>query len=162
MFPRLLQILQVLALALELLDPRECRYVLAQPAELATDLKMLRERCQDLDGAPPLADVARLPARETMNELLAFNRAWSAHLDQLLALEATPPRAGRLWAAKRETDRLYEVWDLMRDAQTPYYYVTVRRQALLKLRAELGADTYAAGRWPPHVPLELFVERSLE
>ena len=37
-------------------------------------------------------------------------------------------------SAMKETDRLYHVWDAVRDSRCDYYYVTVRRQALKKLK----------------------------
>jgi hypothetical protein len=63
------------------------------------------------------------------------------------------------WAfreAIQDTDRLYQLWDTVRDARCDYYYVTVRRDALKKLRDTLGLADYAAGKLPPHVPLWRF------
>jgi hypothetical protein len=56
----------------------------------------------------------------------------------------------------QEADRLYQVWDTVRDARCDYYYVTVRRQALKRLRDMLGSDAYYSGVLPPHVPLWRF------
>ena len=39
-----------------------------------------------------------------------------------------------------------------------YYYVTVRRQALKRLRHMVGHDDYFAGILPPYVPLWRFEE----
>jgi hypothetical protein len=50
-----------------------------------------------------------------------------------------------------ETDRLYEIWNAARDAGTTYYYVTVRREALRKLRDLLGPDYYRM-TFPSPVP----------
>ena len=58
--------------------------------------------------------------------------------------------------AIQETDRLYQVWDTIRDARCDYYYVTVRRQALKRLRETLGPDSYYSGNLPSHVPVWLF------
>jgi hypothetical protein len=58
----------------------------------------------------------------------------------------------------QETEHLYQVWDTVRDARCDYYYVTVRRQALKKLRKMLGVDDYYFGKLPPPVPLWRFQE----
>ena len=57
-----------------------------------------------------------------------------------------------------ETDRLYLVWDAVRDARCDFYYVTVRRQALKKLRDLVGDEAYATGELPPNVPTWRFRE----
>ena len=59
-------------------------------------------------------------------------------------------------AILQETDQLYQIWDTVRDARCEYYYVTVRRQALKRLREALGDEAYFSGRLPPHVPLWRF------
>jgi hypothetical protein len=146
--------LQALAVSREVLDPRETRYVLTQPGEFATDLKLLRRRNCELADAPPLHDCLRFPDRAMINDLLAFNRAYRQHLDNRQALEQT--YWWELREAVQETERLYQVWDTVRDARCDYYYVTVRRQALKKLRETLGEDAYWSGCLPPHVPVWRF------
>ncbi len=142
--------IQSLAVSWELLDARECRYVLTRPEELCTDLKMLRRRNRELSDAPPLQDCMRFPDRGLVNELLSFNRAYRQHLDSRQALDLT--YWWELHEALMETDRLFQVWDTVRDARCDYYYVTVRRQALKKLRETIGDQAYYAGMLPPHVP----------
>ena len=71
---------------------------------------------------------------------------------------AVSGNAARLRVALQETDRLYQVWDKVRDARCPYYYVTVRRQALKQLRELVGEDSYYSGNLPPCVPLWHFRE----
>src|SRR5262245_8018610 len=68
--------LQKLAVRLEILDPREVRYVLARPEDLPSDLKLLQRRFHDLHAAPPLGDCLRFPDRSLVNDLLTFNRAY--------------------------------------------------------------------------------------
>jgi hypothetical protein len=46
----------------------------------------------------------------------------------------------------------------VRDARCEYYYVTVRRQALKRLKDMLGEDDYYAAKLPPHVPIWRFEE----
>lgn len=146
--------LQKVAISWEILDPREVRYVLTRAEDFNADLKLLRRRYRELADAPPLCDCLRFPQRTTINELLSFNRAYRQHLDSRQALDPT----GRwdLHEALQEADRLYQIWDTVRDARCDYYYVTVRRQALKKLRESIGPHSYYTGSLPPHVPVWRF------
>jgi len=146
--------LQALALSWELMDPREVRYVLVRSEDFDADLKLLRRRHQDLADAPPLADCVRFPDRELVGDLLSFNRNYRQHLDGRQAFDTA--YSWDLHEALQETDRLYEVWDTVRDARCESYYVTVRRQALKKLRDTVGPASYYAGNLPPHVPVWRF------
>ena len=155
-WPALQEALQSLAVEWEILDPREVRYILARPEDFENDLTLLRNRYQELKDAPKLTDGQRFPDRGTVNELLAFNRAYRRYLDARQAME--PDRGPCLRAALKETDWLYQVWDSVRDARCEYYYITVRRQALKRLRSMLGADAYSAAELPPYVPVWRFQE----
>jgi hypothetical protein len=146
--------LQAVALSWELMDQREVRYVLTRPEDFGADLKLLQRRYHDLHDAPPLDDCMRFPDRTLVNELLSFNRAYRQHLEGRQALGATS--SWDLNEAVRETDQLYEVWDTVRDARCDSYYVTVRRQALKKLREAVGTEAYYSGTLPPHVPVWRF------
>jgi hypothetical protein len=145
---------QAWAVQWEILDPREVRYILSRPEDFTADLNLLRRRYQDLADAPGLHDCCRFPDRETVNELLSFNRAYRQHLGVRQPVEL--PHWWELRAALQETDRLYDIWDTLRDARCEYYYVTFRRQALKKLRGMVGEDAYYAGQLPPYVPLWRF------
>lgn len=140
----------------EILDPRETRYVMTRPEDFSCDLNMLRRRYQELADAPRVADGYRFPDRNTVNELVRFNRAFRKHLDNRQQLETD--RAETLRAVMWETDRLYQVWDAVRDARCEFYYVTVRRNALKKLKEMLGEEDYRAGQLPPNVPTWRFNE----
>jgi hypothetical protein len=146
--------LQGLAVQWEILDPREVRYILARPEDFASDLTLLRRRFHDLADAPALEDCLRFPDRATVNDLLGFNRAYRQHVDV-----RQPVELAHWWglrAALQETDQLYQIWDTVRDARCEYYYVTVRRQALKRLRDMIGAEAYYSGNLPPCVPLWRF------
>jgi hypothetical protein len=156
MFPALQFQLRALAVELELLDPREVRYILARPEDFPADLKLLRHRYQELATAPAVDDALRFPERVTVNELLAFNRSYRRLIDVRQPLELV--HGWELRMALQETDRLYQVWDSVRDARCPYYYVTVRRQALKRLRELVGEEAYYSGQLPPCVPLWHFRE----
>jgi hypothetical protein len=138
------------AIEWELMDPRETRYVMATRDDFDADLNMLRKRYVDLAGAPKLSECQRLPDRRTVSELLKFNRAYRKHLEEREVWETD--RSDVLFAAIQETDRLYRAWDAIRDAQCDFYYVTVRRTALKKLRDTIGAEAFSTGHMPPYVP----------
>jgi hypothetical protein len=155
-FPALRLPLRVVAVELEILDPREVRYILARADDFVADLKLLRHRYQDLATAPMADDALRFPDRATVNGLLAFNRRYRQLIDVRKPLELV--HGWELRLALQETDRLYQVWDKVRDARCPYYYVTVRRQALKRLREMIGEESYYSGNLPPCVPLWCFRE----
>ncbi len=132
------------------MDSREQPYILARPDDFASDLDLLRRRHDELRYAPPLHDGERFPNRAAINEMLSFNRAYRERVELRLPLDL--PQRAELRETVQETDRLYKVWDTVRDAQVGYYYVTVRRQALAKLREMVGPEAYFAGTLPPCVP----------
>ena len=134
----------------EILDSRETRYVMSRVEDFEADLNLLRRRYAELADAPKLSDAARFPDRRAVNDLIRFNRAYRKHLETRQVWEAD--RADAIRAAVLETDRLYRVWDAVRDARCEFYYVTVRRQALKKLKEMIGDDAYSLGELPPYVP----------
>jgi hypothetical protein len=142
---------QALAIDWEILDTREVRFILTRAEDFEGDLHLLRRRYQDLADAPPLHDCFRFPDRSLVNDLLSFNRSYRQYLDTRQMLE--PTRAWTFYCALQEVDRLYQIWDLVRDARCEFYYITVRRQALKKLRDSVGPASYYSGTLPPHVPV---------
>jgi hypothetical protein len=153
-FASLRPTLQALALAWEVLDPREVRQVLRRAEDFDEDLEFLRRRQDALADAPPLSDCERFPAGWVAGELLAFNRAYRQHLGKRLRAGAAHP--DDLRRAMHETDQLYHVYDALRDARSACYYVTVRRSALQVLRDAVGPHAYHSGKLPPHVPVWRF------
>jgi hypothetical protein len=146
--------LQALAVKWEILDPRESRYILARQDDFVADVNLLRRRYHELANAPAVADSRRFPERALVNDLLAFNRAYRQHIDIRQPLELI--HWWELRTALQETDHLYQVWDSVRDARCDYYYVTVRRQALKRLRDLIGEEAYYSSTLPPCVPLWRF------
>jgi len=146
--------LQTLAIQSEILDPRELRYILARKDDFVSDLNLLRRRQRDLSFAPAVSDCTRFPERAIVSDLLAFNRAYRQHVDVRQPVELL--HWWELRVALQETDRLYQIWDTVRDARCDYYYITVRRQALKRLKEMVGDDAYYAGNLPPCVPLWRF------
>lgn len=153
-WPAIQEALHTTAIRLEIMDERETRYVLANILDFEMDLNLLRRRHQDLKDSPPLMEAERLPPRELVNELITFNRAYRGHLAERQAWE--PDRADLIKTALGETDRLYQVWDAVRDARCEFYYVSVRRCALKRLVDMLGEDAYRTVDLPPHVPVWRF------
>jgi hypothetical protein len=138
------------AVGWEIMDPRETRYVMATREDFEADLNLLRNRYSELADAPRLSDAQRLPDRRMVNELIRFNRSYRKYLEDRQAWEVD--RADLFHTAIQETDRLYRQWDAVRDAQCDFYYVTVRRSALKKLRDSIGEDAFSTGHMPHYVP----------
>ena len=103
-----------------------------------------------------VSDSMRFPERNTVTELIQFNRGYRKHLVEKQSLERD--RCEQYDAALVETDRLYKVWDAVRDARCDFYYVTVRRAALRKLKEAVGDEAFAMGYLPPNVPTWRFAE----
>jgi len=142
--------LQKLAIDWEILDKREAGYVLTKKDEFNNDVNMLRRRLSEFADAPKLVEQGRLPDRQTANDLIRLNRDYRKQLDDRRILELD--RAEELTSVVRETDQLYQVWDAIRDARCEFYYVTVRRQALKKIRDMVGDPAYMASKMPPALP----------
>jgi len=155
--PCSLETVRQLALHWELLDVRETTQLLASTDTFATDLETLRQRYRELETAPPVSDALRFPCRETVCELLAFNRTFQQHLQaRRKAMGAIP---SELDVTLDEVEQLYRIWELVRDACNECNFVPVRRRALLTLRDTLGAADYYQGKLPPHVPIWRFARR---
>jgi hypothetical protein len=145
---------QAVAIHWEILDTREVKYVLSRAEDVNGDLKLLRRRWDDLADAPPLHDCMRFPDRALISDLLAFNRSYRQQLENRQHLELV--YGWELREVVGEVDRLYQIWDTARDARCEYYYISVRRQALKKLRDLVGDQAYYSGALPPHVPVWRF------
>lgn len=156
-FPAVRAIVHKVAIDWEILDGRETSYIFAKRSDFESDLNLLRRRYQDFKDAPRLEESNHLPERKVVNDLVQFNRAFRKHLVEKHILEQD--RAEVYEAVMIETDRLYKVWDAVRDARCEFYYVTVRRQALMRLKEMLGEDDYYRVNLPPNVPIWRFTER---
>jgi hypothetical protein len=146
---------QQVALGWQVLDERELRYVMHGGVaswswqEWRGDLKLLKERVRALEAAPRLEEVERLPRKEVIVAYLKLNRDVRQHWDSRKDLWSA--WQWEMGEAVRECDELYRFWDTARDARCEFYYITVRRQALLDLERQLRTEW--GGRWPPPVPL---------
>lgn len=156
-WPALREAVQSLALEWEVLDQAEMKYIFAEHRDFAIDLDILRRRVVELADAPRSAEAFRFPDRRLSAELIQFNRGYRANLAKRQTIEAD--RFDDLSAAIKETDRLYHIWDAVRDARCDYYHVTVRRAALKRLKTMLGDEDYLTATLPPNVPTWRFAER---
>ncbi len=141
---------QAVAVYWEVLDNREVKYVMHRQEDFASDLKLLRRRWDDLADA----DAMRFPDRALISDLLSFNRSYRQQLEHRKSLELV--YSWELSEVVAEVDRLYQIWDAARDARCEYYYISVRRGALKKLRDAVGDEAYYGGQLPPHVPVWRF------
>ncbi len=156
-FPALREAVHKVAIELEILDGRETSYIFAKRSDFDGDLGLLRRRYREFKDAPRLEESNRLPERKAVNDLVQFNRAFRKRLVEKHILEQD--RSEVYEAVMVETDRLYKVWDAVRDAKCSFYYVTVRRQALSRLKEMLGDEDYYNTNLPPNVPTWRFHER---
>jgi hypothetical protein len=141
----------------ELMDPRETNFLFSRYEDMTNDLDILRKRNYELKGAPLVNDSARFPSRTAVNEMINFNRALRNHIDGRQHLETDRSELYREMI--RETDRLYSVWDAVRDSRCDSFYVTTRRLALKRLRDMIGPEAYYTGNLPPYVPTWRFQEK---
>lgn len=148
--------IQRLAIQIEILDPRETSYIMSKRSDYEKDINLLRRRYRELADFPLISESLRLPDRQFINQLIIFNRAFRRHLVDRHILEQD--RSEILRDAIRETDAIYKAWDAARDAKCEFYYITVRRQSLKKLKDMLGDEMYDAAELPPIVPFWRFNE----
>lgn len=153
-YARLRPAVQQIAQLLEIVDERELSFMLLRVEDFEREVHELRRRHEICRDAPPLADSYRFPDRAFVSELLSFNRSYRQHLDACLTAETV--RWWEMHEAIQETDRLYHVWDTVRDTRCEYYYVSARREALKRLRDMVGPEAYYSGCLPPHVPVWRF------
>ena len=150
--PALMGPVKLVALHLELMDPREDKWVFNNPADFGSDLLLIRQRYTELWDAPPACDALRLPGPELCRELISQNRQYRTYLEDKQALFGTVESFMWIQEALEETNYLYQVWSEVRDSRSDYFYLTVRRKALKTLRELIGPVAYYGGFLPPHVP----------
>jgi hypothetical protein len=145
-----------LGVELQILDKREADFLLVKREDLATDLKLLRQRYADLKDSPKVEDLNRFPNREEVNAMLSFNRNYRGKMEARMISE--PHKADYYRGVIKETDELYQLWDSVREVRSDFYYVSVRRQSLSKLKERAGVAAFITGQLPPCVPTWRFQE----
>lgn len=146
---------QTLALNMELMDKREVTYCFNLQLDVDPDVRLIRRRFRDLHGAPFACDAEQFPSREHCNQVLSLNRQYRAWLEGQQTIHGRHQQY-EINPAIAETDELYDVWDTLRDARCDSYYITVRREALKKLKNRLGTEMYYQRMMPPWVPVWRF------
>ena len=154
---QLLPLVQGVALQIETMDRRECGYLLHSRIGLEGDWSVMRERTRRLKDAPRLSEAGRFPERDAVCDLISFNRSYRKHLELVRSVDLA--RFADYTDALSECDQLYGVWDAVRDSTCEHYYVSVRREALLRLRDLIGQEAFGAGLLPPYVPVWRFRQR---
>lgn len=147
----LMPLVQQVAVQLEILDSREKKHIFVRTDDFVSDVKLIRRRYHELIDAPLLCDSIRFPNMEYLTEATELNRRYDYYLHERLYLD--PRQSISMHEIMCENDRLYHIYDLARDAQQEYYYVESRREALQKLRDEIGPQAYYAGCLPAPVPV---------
>lgn len=100
---------------------------------------------------PPLSDCLLFPSFPVLTECIAFNRAHAKWLNE----RASVVESATLTAAMQETNQIYRVWDLARDARNECLHPSTRRRALAELQRLIGDDY----ELPPCVPVWRFADR---
>jgi hypothetical protein len=146
--------LRRLALEWQLVDARELGRILADAKQFPKDLQVLQERRTRLHNAPFLEERERFPPLKLVEQLISHNRAYRKELEDRLAID--PLHAEELRTAIDEAEHLFRIWETLRDALTEHYYVDFQRQALDRLRGQLGMAAFYRGDMPPALPIWRF------
>jgi hypothetical protein len=140
-----------LALEWQIVDARELDRILVDAQDFQKDLRVLQERRLRLHNAPLLEERERFPPLKLVEQLISHNRAYRRELEDRLAID--PLHAEELRAAIDEVEHLFRIWETLRDALTEHYYVDFQRQALDRLRDQLGMTAFYRGDMPPALPI---------
>jgi hypothetical protein len=141
----------------EYMDTREQSYYFSEKY-FKDDVHILQSRYMMLKNAPKISDPVALPPHATLHQGIRFNREFHKHLEVQMAWNTD--RADIYRIIIDETNKLYLIWSVACDATSDFYYVTVRREALLKLKQLVGDDIYYSKEsFPPCVPEWRFIER---
>lgn len=153
-FPLLRGPIIALCVAEEIVDEREFRFTLTSPLDFMEAIEFIGKRRRELDGCPCVMAASRFGDRAAINEMLCLNRSYRKRLEERLTIDSLNVQA--IVDSINETDQLYHMWDAARDAACTYYYVSVRRLALDRLRELIGPDNFARGRMPHYLPIWRF------
>lgn len=141
--------LQAVAVALELLDRRDCQYYFRWREQLEYDTREMRKRWAELRNAPPVVDAVRFPGLDVCRDAIDANRSYRRWLlDRAILF----PNDMWITEAIGECERLWHVWDRVSDSQREYR-INYRRACLMRIRDEIGPHLYYAGCLPPPVPV---------
>jgi hypothetical protein len=149
------------AVELQILDPKETKYSFLKDEEYDRDILYLRERWMKLKDAPRIEDFTGFPTRDQINESLNFNKKF---MEYLVSQQGIMPEFV-LRYVMQETKECADVWTALSDAKCGFYYVPVKRAAMLKykkftqnIKDENGGDYWTSRRLPPSFPYWRFRE----
>ena len=121
---------------------------------LGESLQYARDRRQELESAPPLGDVGRLPPHAEAVEKCAFARQ---HADFLSTQAILHFGTDNLWGMFLTEARSRQwTWEYLREAANEERHESCCRLALKEVRWRIGPAAYYASSWPPHVPAHRF------
>lgn len=155
-FSHLKQSCLEISLEMELMDAKEIKYVFSKNEEFNYDIKLIQKRYSELKDSPMTWDSKRFPGKEECTEILAFNRRFRTFVEQKIDFTIDAHEKLFLGEVLLEIDELYNLWDMIKDTNCEYYYVTTRRNMLKKLKEKLGDVDFYDGALPPAVPLWRF------
>jgi hypothetical protein len=153
--PQLINALTQVCLEIEIMDKRES-YMFVKREEIPSDIRIMAGRYYNLKDAPRLSECIKLPTKEFAAEAINFNRKINTMLTNRAALETD--RADGFKEAITDNEKLYKLWDAVRDARCEFYYVTVRRLAMKKIIDAIGEENFDLGKLPLPAPEYLFQE----
>jgi hypothetical protein len=141
---------------LEAMDEKESKYYFTRKDDCYKDFARFRQIYLDVKDMPPVSDCMRFPPKEFANEALAFNNKFQNNIKE----------EARLYSHKikfylnvlKEAQELYSVYEAVKQANSEFYYVHVRRKSLAKLKELIGDEAYYKGELPPCVPTWRFRE----
>ncbi len=141
------------ALAREFMDERETGSFFQQNEDFVFDVRAIKARRGELEDAPAMAHVWRLPPVAVLRQRREFNRAVHDWLTARLSLNPNDPKVN---LARDTNQRLFHVYDALCDAATPEFYVVTRRKGLFRAILLLREDGLTLEQLPPSVPVWAF------
>lgn len=152
-FPYVKQDLRIFLLELQVVDHREERYFFERVVDFQGDVGIVTKRLQDVSNAPRIEMAAILPPAGVAENFLNYNKRYQDYLLDRLEVR----RGGEdTIAALIEAKELNRIWCNIHTATNGYYYIHVRRKALLDVFKELGEENVYNSRYPPCVPIWRF------
>jgi hypothetical protein len=145
------QALKRVALATEVVGPHE-RWA----NDFHSELLYVRRHWRELAEAPALDDSRRLPPPDLVLSSCRLNWSYQEYLKARRCV--CRHHWDELTIALEETQRLYQFWELVREAGCAERSWACRRRALLRLRELLGPVAFYNADLPPCLPLWLFNE----
>lgn len=146
---------RTIAEELEIMDPREGLHTVGSSDLFREDIGTLHERWLELANLPRIDTASRFPSYYAAREAIDCNLDYQKLLMRRMEISSIRDRVV-LQRVMDETVALYEVWDAVSDAQSPYLYRHIRKNALQKIRTLIGEAAYHDGALPPSIPLWRF------